>query len=1073
MEIQNKKINRKFQILLMGQYKNLFIRGAFPSLKKSSNKEYKKIINYNNCSIEIDIIEIDDPSFIEEENIIKNNIQNDGIIALFVIDGTDENYLVEIDSLIDELKLKNENKIILINDYILLGIIPKNFNIKNNYFDEYNLPLFVFHKLAEKKNCFCYEMDESEEEIDYNIFFVNYAMLFWIEFDKIYSNEELREIIEKNSGYENKLIKFKNYSEKELKNLDEKKKKNLQKGIFLLNKEKEKKGLSDKKILKLKNKEEIKRQNCILDILRKKYILKNNNLNENKDKEKLNNINNIWNWSFQDNKDRKMLKDKLFELYNQDNSSIFRCIYCKEIPEIEVLNEKYVKIKCQNYMDENHKDKNNILTIDNFHEINFYLKNRTNQINYNKNKCIYCNKSQKDIIKDIENNFENKYLKDQENMSLYQELKNNFFYYFNDNKIFFCNICREYVCQKCKNFHLLFCKNFDKNIEIKNEKENIMYENYEEIKYLIDEKIIDYESEIKLNKQFMPLYMYDTFCSKHKKPYNYFCENCKINLCNDCINHNNHKILDWFDIENIMILKQEEIKEEKKNLNNIALKVNELIQYLSIYLNTLIQKQRDIINFKEKILINAKYINNNYNIYKNLKNIHFNKKTFKEDIYLKENDVLKKLNMLFEYLNEPYSIINQKIFNKKSKENIYKNISMINNFINNKKINDKNENLNYSITSFLIFDEKKINDNIFSENIFVYSTNNGDANFYKIDNFGKSKKITSFYLFPKNQGIFDLKKIGTNKVLLGGYEKLKIINVKLNKKTYNIINIIYYSKNYFIKNWVLNTDIILSYFQNKNLKLIKYKNNNDYIPWKPLELINKNKSMIKMKDINVEFIINNRYEIISLIKLKNGKSKNRFVISISNNERPDNILNEKNKIKYNDVLIFYNISENENNDNKINLEKIISLPSIEKSENNLFEIAYSNLLICKLGSLYENIVIINSNNYSIENNIQLSNCKLNINNNFFKPTFFMKYKSLNFKGDYYLSINKTLDLIQWHFNIKEKKFIPIEDISLRYIKDNNKDIQNSHIKKLLFFQLNKCFIVLTNDNLIFNIYLES
>jgi len=116
------------------------------------------------------------------------------------------------------------------------------------------MPLLVFHKLAEKQKCFCYDMDESEEEIDYNIFFVNYAMFFWLEFDKIYSNEELKEMIEKNSGNENKDIKIKYYTEKDLKNIEEKRKKTQMKELTLINKEKDKIELSKKKINKNKGK---------------------------------------------------------------------------------------------------------------------------------------------------------------------------------------------------------------------------------------------------------------------------------------------------------------------------------------------------------------------------------------------------------------------------------------------------------------------------------------------------------------------------------------------------------------------------------------------------------------------------------------------------------------------------------------------------------------------------------------------------------------------------------------------------------------------------------------------------
>ena len=206
--MENKNNIQKHRILLMGQYKSLFIKGAFPSLKKKKDNEYQKVIHYNDNLIEISILEIDDPYAMELDE-FKNDNQKSDILALFAIDGTDETFLVETDSIIEELKNKYQNSNLTIKDYILLGIIPKNYN---DLLDSNSMPLFTLHKIAEKQNCFCYEMEESEEEIDYNIFLLNYAMFFWIEFDKMYSNEELMEMIEKNTGYENKDIKIKLYN---------------------------------------------------------------------------------------------------------------------------------------------------------------------------------------------------------------------------------------------------------------------------------------------------------------------------------------------------------------------------------------------------------------------------------------------------------------------------------------------------------------------------------------------------------------------------------------------------------------------------------------------------------------------------------------------------------------------------------------------------------------------------------------------------------------------------------------------------------------------------------------------
>ena len=1056
--MENQKKNQKFIILLMGQYKNLFIRGAFPSFKKRKNNRYKKIIHYANNIIEIDIIDIDDNLTIEEQinpELFQDDFLQNNIIALFVIDITDDNYIIELNPIIDNLKQKYSNNNFCISNYILLGIIPNNFIKEQNIPDSSNpLPFFIFHKLGEMQKCFCYEMEETEEEIDYNIFFVNYAMFFWIDLDKMYSNEELREIIDKNTGSENKDIKIK--SEKELKNIEDKIKKKKIKELSLINKEKDKLETDKKKLIKTKEKEENRKQLLIIDFLKKRHITLNLEETKKKEKFKRNNSCSIWN-IIEENK-----KEKMIELYKQEKQFILRCLYCHEIPEIQILNDKFVEIKCRNYKDENHIGKENILNINQYLEINFALKANEKHINYNKIKCIYCNKNQNDLISEFDN-FINLEQKEYENIP-YDKLKNNFFYYYNENKIFFCNICRDFVCQKCKSFHLLFCKSKNEN----NKDIINTYENYDEIKYLIDEKIIEFENEVNLNKQFMPLYMFDTFCLKHKKPYNFYCENCNLNLCSDCIEHNNHNILNWIDLENILSLKEEEIEKEKEYIKNISIKINEFIQELYNYFNELIQKKKDLISLKEKIIINAKNINNNYNIYKNLKNINFNIKKFDEKIYGKESNIIKKLGILLDYFNESFTIISNKLFNEKTEEKIFKNTFLINDFNFNKN------NSNYSITSMLVFNKQKnsyenkeykenkdFNSNFINENILAFSTNNGDVNFYNLEKEGKSTKIVTFYLFKKDKGIFDMKKIKYYKLLCGGYEELKIVDIKINEKKYNIINIIKKDKIFFTRNYILNKDIILSFFINREINLIKYNDNkHGVIPWLLLNDNNYNNSYIDIDCIN-----NNNYNLISLIKLKKRKNMNLFVISISNNEEKNN----------NDLLLLYSIIENKKNN--IRLEKILSIQKVDKNENNLFEVFNYNLLICKLETATESIAIININCFTLEKIIKLNSYDFYKNNKFFNSSFFVKFKSIYIKDNYYISINNDLELIQWKFNYEENNtFNSIESISLNCIKNQinrfNRN-KNSKIIKLLFFQQINTFIILTNHNLIFYINIDN
>jgi hypothetical protein len=504
---------------------------------------------------------------------------------------------------------------------------------------------------------------------------------------------------------------------------------------------------------------------------------------------------------------------------------------------------------------------------------------------------------------------------------------------------------------------------------------------------------------------------------------------------------------------NLLAIKQEEIEREKNIINNLSKTIEQFINDLSKYLNNFIKIKNDMIYFKERIINNSKYINNNYYIYKNIKNIEFNMKNFDEKNYMKEKDIIKKLKILLDYFNKPYSIDDKKIFNAKTKENINKNTFIINDFINNDVYHNCTDNFkvnNKCITSLIIFDEKKMNslDNInrkksqenikinnpnnFNENIFAYSTNKGDVNFYKIEKNNEIKRVLFFYLFPNNKEICDMIKIRNNRILCNGYDELKMADININEKTYNIVNTFRKDNINFNKNWALTDSIILTYSSNEELYLIEYDNLKDKInnctPWLFLSQNDKN-------FIDIDNILINGYKLISLIKLQNGKHINRFVISISNNNNNiDNNNNNNNKEK--DLLLFYNINnmENRNSDKKIKFENLLYIPSIENKENNIFEISYHNLLICKLQSPLNKFAIINTNNYTIEKIVQLTNYSNNID--YFDSL--IKYKSLYFKGDYYLSINKNMNLTQWYFDFNEKTFIPIDDLSLKFIKENNK-----------------------------------
>ena len=66
-------------------------------------------------------------------------------------------------------------------------------------------------------------------------------------------------------------------------------------------------------------------------------------------------------------------------------------------------------------------------------------------------------------------------------------------------------------------------------------------------------------------------------------------------------------------------------------------------------------------------------------------------------------------------------------------------------------------------------------------------------------------------------------------------------------------------------------------------------------------------------------------------------------------------------------------------------------------------------------------------------------------------------------------------MVQWKFDTIEKEFMPIDNLSLSLIKNNNKFLWNKEtiIHKVLFFQECNTLIVLSDDNLILPIFLET
>ena len=235
------------------------------------------------------------------------------------------------------------------------------------------------------------------------------------------------------------------------------------------------------------------------------------------------------------------------------------------------------------------------------------------------------------------------------------------------NKFFKCCTCKKNICLLCQN---------------QNHKEHI---------------VIDYD-----NKNY--------FCEFHGEKYNYFCKECNINLCNMCEHDNKHELI-YFKkiirnknelIETNKILK-ENIDKLKKDINEIIMKLNKVIDNLETYYNI---TNNAINNY------DIKYIN--YQSLTNMKNINNSDLKIIDDInqIINENLIENKI----KYINKIYGklFINEMIINYKINEGDEKIRIFGDNFIKNNKDNYKIiiNNREYELKTHLNIKDFEIKNNI-------------------------------------------------------------------------------------------------------------------------------------------------------------------------------------------------------------------------------------------------------------------------------------------------------------------------------------------------------------------------
>ena len=176
------------------------------------------------------------------------------------------------------------------------------------------------------------------------------------------------------------------------------------------------------------------------------------------------------------------------------------------------------------------------------------------------------------------------------------------------NQFYFCCSCKKNICPLCKDIH--------------NKKHNII--NYEDKNFI---------------------------CWKHNELFIKYCKKCKENLCFICLNK--HKCSNIISLENIIINKEELIKENEEYKNIIDKIKNNVISIKAI-LNNILNNIEAYYKVSDNFIKNYDYKQRNYEILTNINALkNFNNYFIKnlKDI-INEKDITKRFNYLVDiFLN--------------------------------------------------------------------------------------------------------------------------------------------------------------------------------------------------------------------------------------------------------------------------------------------------------------------------------------------------------------------------------------------------------------------------------------
>lgn len=469
----------------------------------------------------------------------------------------------------------------------------------------------------------------------------------------------------------------------------------------------------------------------------------------------------------------------------------------------------------------------------------------------------------------------------------------------NKHGVFFCTL--EDFCKDANQFEKLKC-NFCNKPQgiIQSKSELFQYCKECKCKFMCPACVASKHKKFKKKHPLMEIQNLDFICYDHQKNYIGFCEQCNINICQQCEpNHKNHNNKHYYKNDMPKSQKIQEVKEkvnkQKKSIDEINKVLNEIIKSAQEYLNNLNQDLK--LNLQILNCLDTQHLN--YQCLKNfdkILDIDFSDISWVDDVNKKLNDFIRIIkDNKSDIINTPEpktqtsSILDKELMDKFQKsmtaDKRKVEIEELENQNQNKydgfsecellkEIGEKNKNLFKNddifgdIKDIYIMPKSKTYLMLIDNGVFLYeqSTNNLLCYIDINDNLEYNEVKSILYSYDNKSNIIYLY-IGTNK-------KIKIYKIDENEEyKYNLITELKADK---FKNFCLNDNLDLFVLLENGYNIFKFKKNMYELDIEHINLKIEKKLLFSVK--NYALIYNQEKGELSFID-KNKSFESSFVMN--------------------------------------------------------------------------------------------------------------------------------------------------------------------------------------------------